>query len=424
MRSSYWQLLKQNREFRKLWLAQAVSLLGDWFNTIALLTLVTRFTDGSALAISALLLARFLPPLLVAPLTGVLADRFNRRRIMVISDILRAITVLVFLLINDGQYLWLLYVLTVLLSGLTALFEPAHAAILPSVVSDDELVTANMLGSVTWSVMLAAGAAVGGFVAALLGPSTALIIDSASFLISALLIQSIRMTGGKSLPVEPVVSQGSFREGVQYILRHPATAATLLVKCGGSIGSIDTLMTIYATEMFVIGANGAGSLGILYAAFGTGAILGPILMNRLSRTGTVQAMRRFIIVAYAFISAGWFLFAGASALALAALAIIVKAMGSSIYWTYSSAILQKTVPDQYLGRVFSFDLAGFRLATVISIFVTGWLTNQASVAQVREVVWATGMISLIPLFLWTLALRWIEHKYRDEPVAASLASAD
>ena len=417
--------MRYNPNYTRLWTAQAISLLGDWFNTIALSTLVARYTNGSGIAVALLLLARFLPPLLVGPFAGVLVDRLNRKHLLILSDVMRTGIVLLFLMVTEPSRLWLVYALTVCQFSLSALFDPARSAILPAVVEPEYLVKANLLGSVTWSVMLAAGAAIGGLVAALFGTAIALCIDSVSFAISALLIASIQWKPVESTQSEhanPDKSQLGFRDGLRYVIQHPATAAVLLIKMGGSVGSVDAIMVIYATQLFVVGENGTGSLGILYAAFGIGAVLGPIFLDRFNN-GTVHTMRRLIVVGYACISFGWLLFSGAPTLFLVALALVVKAMGSSIYWTYSSVIIQKVTPDKFLGRLFSLDLAGFQFATVISVLITGWLIDRVGATGVRNLVLGTGIASLVPLFLWALALPWIERQDAAIPVQQSVSDA-
>jgi MFS family permease len=391
-------------------------MLGDWFNTIALSALITRLSGGSSqagLAISGLLLARFLPPLIVTPYIGVLVDRLNRRRLLLISDFARAGIVLCFLIAAGLGSLPLIYGLIVLQFVFTALFEPARSALLPSVVRAEDLVTANILGSVTWSVMLAAGAAIGGAVAAVFGTEIALIIDSLSFVLSGLLILSIRLPVQTTAPASESgqnvhTDQRGFWDGIRYVREHPQTAATLLIKFGGSLGSIDAFMVLYATQLFIWGQDGAGSLGLFYASFGVGAVLGPILIQRLN-DGTPRTMRRLVIVGYAAISLGWFLFGGAAALGFAAAAIIVKSMGSAIYWTYSSAILQQTVPDRFLGRMFSLDYMGFQFMTVVSTILTGLATNGLSGDAIRGVVFWTGALSLIPLVVWALIVPRLER---------------
>src|SRR5438046_7203176 len=186
----YAELLRANRAFRFLWLGQVVSQMGDWFDTIAVYTIALRLT-GSTRSVALIMVARFLPSVLIGPLSGVVADRFSRRSIMITSDILRALVVLGFLFVRRPDQMWLVYVLTIFQLGFSAFFEPAKTAAIPSIVSDRELLPANAIASVTWSAMLTLGAALGGFVAGVFGTNAVFVIDSLSFVASALLIASV-----------------------------------------------------------------------------------------------------------------------------------------------------------------------------------------------------------------------------------------
>src|SRR5574339_1062414 len=188
--SNYLSFLRLRSRFRALWLAQVISLTGDWFNTIASVIIVNRYSS-SGLALVVLFIARALPPFLLGPVAGVVADRFDRRKVLVLSDVLRAGIVLGFLLVDRPERLWLLYLLTVLQFSVSAFFEPARAAILPALVAGDELLDANTLSSITWSAMLTLGGAIGGLTASLFGVRVSLIVDAASFLASAALVLSI-----------------------------------------------------------------------------------------------------------------------------------------------------------------------------------------------------------------------------------------
>src|SRR4026209_2957866 len=159
----YIDLLRRNRAFRQLWLGQFGSQMGDWFDTIALYTIILNLM-GSGRDVGLLLVARFVPSFLFGPISGVVADRFSRQRIMIVTDILRALVVLGFLFVRRLDQLWIVYVLTVLQLGLSTFFEPAKTAAIPSIVSDRELLAANAISSVTWSAMLTLGAAIGGVV--------------------------------------------------------------------------------------------------------------------------------------------------------------------------------------------------------------------------------------------------------------------
>lgn len=409
--SGYLRVLRQNPDFSRLWLAQVISLLGDWFNTVALSALVSQYTNGSGLAISGLLIARFLPPMFVSPFAGVLIDRFNRKHILILSDALRAVIVLLLLFASGPEHLWLIYVVTVFQFALSAVFEPGRSAILPSLVKPEDLLRANTLGNVTWSAMLAIGAIAGGVVAVLFGTMTALIIDAISFAISAFLISQIKTRQDRlveqSAPGEISVSRGGFREGLRYVRRNPPIAAVLFIKIGLSMGSVDSLMIAYATSLFIVGANGTGSLGILYSAFGIGAIIGPIILNRFNN-GTTMTMRRLMIVSFTWVTVGWLLFGLAPSLFIAALALMVRAAGGSATWTYSSTIIQISVPDSYLGRVFSLDWAAFYLAITISTLVTGILIDTLGSDNIRAITIWTGLLSLLPLVLWAATVAWLE----------------
>ncbi len=178
--SNYFSFLQLRPKFRSLWLAQVISLTGDWFNTIASVIIVNRYA-ASGLAIGGLFIARALPPFLLGPVAGVVADRFDRRKVLVLSDLLRAGIVLGFLLVDRPERLWLLYVLTVLQFSVSAFFEPARAALVPALVQNDELLTANTLSSITWSAMLTLGGAIGGLTASLFGVRVSLIVDAVTF---------------------------------------------------------------------------------------------------------------------------------------------------------------------------------------------------------------------------------------------------
>jgi len=189
--NAYLELLKNRPGYRNLWLASLVSLLGDWFNTIASMMIVNRYTETD-LAISWILIARTLPRFIIGPLAGVVADRVNRKLVMVTADLLRAAIVASFLFVDRPERVWLIYFLTTAQFVMASFFEPASSAIVPGLVrGSQELLTANVLSSVTWSVMLTMGAALGGVFAGIFGTQAALLADSFTFVCSAILVLRI-----------------------------------------------------------------------------------------------------------------------------------------------------------------------------------------------------------------------------------------
>jgi MFS family permease len=402
---SYWRLLRRNPEYAKLWIAQVISLTGDWFNTIVLLGLVNEYSGGSGIALSIFWTLRAIPPLIIAPVAGVLLDRFNRRNVLVASNLLRALIVPLFLLANSPDRLWIIYVVTVAQFTLSAFFEPGQTAIIPSLMQPDDIVEGNTLFSITWSVMLAVGAMVGGIFAYYFGTTAALIADAVTFAIAGALILwvddnlphvlTLHNRGSAEAPVEDT----SFMEGLRYLRRTPQMLAAIFVKFGLSLTNVDILLTVFATQVFVIGARGEISQAILWSALGFGAWLGPVLTNLLN-DGSVKQMRRLIGYGFLLALLTWPLLAWSPGLGIVAFAVFIRAMGGSINWTYSNVIIQKTAPDAKLGRMFSLDWFAFHLAVIAASLTHGTLIDNLGVERVNWIIWGTMLVALLPVLIW------------------------
>ena len=415
----YLRLLQNNPDFAKLWAAQIVSLLGDWFSTIVVAALVVEYSAGTGyqgLAVSGYLIARMLPPLLMRPLAGVLADRFDRKSLLIGSDLLRALTVLGLLLAAQSpDGLLGIYFFVILQFLLSSVFEPARNAIMPSILYRHELVLGNTLSSISWSAMLAIGAIVGGIIAGLFGTQIALLIDAMTFVLSAAFVAWVvippqpRSDIGRAAAITQSKEKRTFRDGLRYLRRQPSIAALLFVKAAQSLTSTDTLLIFFGTQVFVLGDQGITSMAILWAAFGVGAILGPLLTNRIS-DDSVRVLRRLIALGFAAIALGWLLWGLAASLEILVVAVIVRAMGGSINWTYSSVLLQQQVQDEYLGRMFSLDFAGFELAQTISILGVGFAIDLLGDGGMRQIVFASACIALLPILLWLRIIQILERR--------------
>ncbi len=399
----YLSLLRRRPQYRNLWLAAVISFAGDWFNTIASVILVNRYTDSTT-AVGLLFIARALPPFLLSPVAGVVADRFNRRAILIATDLLRGLVVLGFLFVANTGQAWLIYALTIAQFVISSFFQPARAAILPSLVEGGgELLTANTLSSVTWSAMLTLGAAAGGVVAGVFGVETAIIVDSASFFLSAFFVWRIQAVAKGENESQSDSGWRDFIDGAMYLRNRPRTFITSCVKGLTQFGSPDIMIAVYAASVFPLGRDGALTLGWLYAAGGIGAVLGPLAANRLG-----DSSRRWLIVGIALgfllVGVGWLLFGWAPLLPVAVLAMLIRHMGGSINWTYSTVLLQRKVEDRYLGRVFAFDMALFTLAMALSVWLSGIILDNSSLSA-RQLSYLLALASILPLLPWLWANR-------------------
>ncbi|NJL95709.1 MAG: MFS transporter [Anaerolineae bacterium] len=348
----YLQLLRRRPQFRLLWASQVISLTGDWFNTIATVILVTRYTD-SGVAVGGLFLARALPPFVFGPLAGVVADRFDRRWVLIWCNLVRIPIVLGYLLVQSEQTVWLVYLFSVAQFAASSFFEPAWAAILPRLVQRDELLSANTLGSVTWSTMLSVGALLGGVTTAFVGVEIALLIDAATFGLAAALLWRMQVPAEEGAPPAEGRSSGwlDFLEGLRYVRVNPAVGLIALVKAISHLGSVDIMVTLYSERVFPLGQDGALTLGLLYTAFGLGSVSGPLIANRFGAQ-TERYLQRAIGAGFLLIPLGWVLYSVAPTLALALVGAVLRGMGGSINWVYSSVLLQLKTPDRFLGACF------------------------------------------------------------------------
>ena len=413
----YIDLLRRNRSFRQLWLGQVVSQMGDWFNTIALYTIILQLT-GSGRDVGLLLVARFVPSFFFGPISGVIADRFSRQKIMIVSDLLRALVVLGFLLVRRAEHLWIIYVLTVLQLGLSTFFEPAKMAAIPSIVEDRELVAANAISSVTWSAMLTIGAAIGGIITSRFGTDVSFLLDAGTYLLSAALIASIRVPKRKKrekqkISLSRLLGIRETIEGIKYVMERPRVLAMLLVKpAWGLGGGILTLLAVFGERIFPIGKGAAGGIGVLFAARGIGTAVGPIVARRIAGEGE-RRMQASIGIAFLIGGAFYIAFGSATSFIFALVVLGIAHCGGSILWVFSTVMLQRTVVDSFRGRVFAAELALLTLTMAASNYATGELLDRVGVHP-RIVTIGIGIFFLLPGLAWFLSQRWWDRDTKVE----------
>ena len=433
--NEYVALLRHNRDYRYLWLGNVVSQLGDWFNLIAAAELITELSN-SGVAISYLFLARFLPLFLFSPLAGVLADRYNRRTLMVVSDVLRAIVVLGFLLVGVTGQVWLFYLLTITQFALSALFTPARSAVVAMVVDRQELVTANALDSFTWSTMLALGAFLGGVVAAVFGAETAFFLDSLTFLLSAWFIGRVTL---KVIQVKDgEESQGGwldFVDGFRYLWGRPYLLILSLIKATGSLvwGAVNVLEitfaeTVFPLTLFPLAAflriedGGTASLGIIYVISGLGTGLGPLFMRRALGSRPPRLILGAAI-GMVLVALGIWGLGVAPTFGLFLLATLVRTVGSGTMWVFSAVLLQIVVPDRYRGRVFAFEFAMLTLTQSGSILLAGIIQDAPQWGLQQAALIFSGL-GVVFSFVWFSFYGWSRRNSTDKRVQAFWYAGD
>jgi NRE family putative nickel resistance protein-like MFS transporter len=401
MKKAYLRLLAENRHFRSLWLADVVSNCGDWFNLVASASLVSRLT-GSSASVGVMFVLRMLAPFIVSPLAGVAADRLDRRKLMVASDFLRALIVASFLLIRQADQVWILYGLIALQMALSGLFVPARNAIIPDLVSSQQLSAANALTSATFAVMLALGAAAGGVAVGLWGIYTTLLVDAVSFLISGWLILRIRYAPhplqSRERPSGTVLAL--YLDGFRYLARDLESLFLSLHKGLNSLfitGGLNLLMVVLAKERFPLGHDAGAGIGLAFCATGIGTAVGPIVARHFS-ADRQAAMTRGLVLCYVLSALGMALLAEPLGLFVALAGLALRGIGGGMMYVLSTQLLMLRVPNEFRGRVFSTE---FGLRTLLSAAGTG-LTSLMLISHLglAGTIWLTALLALVPGLIW------------------------
>ncbi len=408
----YVALVRQNKKFRLLWLGQIVSLLGDWFDLIASASLIAILTQSGA-AVGGLFVVRMLAPFLISPIAGVAADRYNRKRLLIITDLTRGVTVLGFLLVRNPSDIWLVYALTALQMGMSGFFFPTRTAILPDITSQSELGTANALSSSTWSAMLAFGAALGGVASGTWGVYPSFVIDAFTFFISALCISRIAYTPSASLQSSEKTVRAALHQyvdGLRYLREHRDVFFIALNKSANSLfvaGAFQVFQVTIAEGIFVIGDSGGISLGLMYAAVGIGTGFGPIVIRRYIGDRDLS-MRRVLIAGYLVSALGLLLVSTLSSFPIVLVGSLLRGVGAGIIWVFSTQLLLQLTPNKVRGRIFSTEFAMFTLMSAIASGVAGGLLD-TGVGVGTLVTWQAGL-TLIPAVLWGLWVYFGKHE--------------
>jgi MFS family permease len=351
-------------------------MLGEWFNTIALFFLILEYT-GSEFLLGLLFTVRMAGFAILQPFIGLMADRYNRKMLMVVSNLLQAGFALCFLLVNDSSDIAWMIGLSGLMMVLHGVYMTAERASLPNVVSEEDLATANALDAASWSTALCIGAMLGGIVVSIWGTNAAFIVDSLTFLLGTLFLVNLTLPQTIDDNMKgPLFSTGlrNIKYGWNRIRSQPALFRIVFAKASWNIAG-GGLAGVY---LVLMGANvdsfgAAFGFGLFFFARGVGTGLGPILARAfLTDEEAWPSLIGYLIV----ISGMIYFLVGLSvpyALWTTVVLVIFAHSASGANWVLSTVMMQQWVEDEVRGRVFSVDMLILSVAFSTSTSIAGYL---------------------------------------------------
>ena len=382
--------------------AQVVSYLGDWFAFVALAGLVEDVTDSRFL-VSLVLVSMTIPGLFMSAIAGSFADRFDRRKILIIVSILQAFAALL-LLLHSAAGIWITFVAQCLIAGLAAFVGPSSSASVPNLVdNDDDLRKTNALFGSTWGTMLAVGAALGGVFAAAFGRNAAFIANAVSFVVAALLfsgvkrpMQSERTQNSDKGRVRPIADM---KEAINVAKKDPVILALLCSKMTFAVGAgIVSQLAVLASNVFNVGDSGRG---LLIGVRGIGSGLGPILGARIAGRDMAKLLKvcgyAGLVFAVCYVGAALSPFIG-----MAAVFIALAHLSGGAQWTLSTLGLQMEAPDHVRGRVMAGDMAMVNTMIGFTSILAG-LTSQFIGVRPAIIIFAAAAAAASVVYLFATA---------------------
>jgi MFS family permease len=402
---SFLSILKTNRNYRYLWTGQAVSEIGDHFNTIAVLSLSLRIT-GSGFGVGMVMLARVIPAILAGPIAGLVLDRMDRRKVMIASDLMRAVVALAHILLVVYPQPWLLYTLSGLLMFASPFFTAGRSAILPNITTPEELHTANALTQTTAWLTLSIGTMFGGMSAMQFGFGWAFAANAMSFLVSAWAVRQMVSPGGHFRPggVSRVLNRRiagwrDFTDGLRYMRTRPLIFAIGMAGVGWATGggAAQILFTLFGEVVF---NRGPAGVGLIWSFAGIGLVIGGLTGHRVGNKLTFIGYKRLLGITFLIHGLSYTAFAMMPTIWLSLIFITLSRACVGLNNVLNRTIMLTHVPDGFRGRVFTTVDTMLNATMMVSLGVGAWAS---AIFPIRTIGIVAGILSSTTAIYWAWA---------------------
>jgi len=394
----YRVLLTQNQNFRKLFAARLITLGGDWLLTVPLLGIIYELTENPFIT-SLVLVVQSAPLFILGSFGGYLADKYNRKKIIAISEFLSGLTVLLILYaVTTENVLFILFSFG-MLSVVGSPYMPTSDAALPNVVKKENLAEANVIFFSSWGVMAGIGAGIGGYLTTVISRNMLFAIDSLSFVLSALIVYSIKKNLSEDSEINEKNKNITYVEGIKYAASKKDVFSLIITKGTFSI-SASGLLSLFTVLSYDIYKTGDFGTGLMFGARGVGALVGPIairyffgdsdgkLLNTIGLTIMVWGLFYFFIPF-------------SVSLYLTVFLLVLAHCGGGSQWAFSTYGLQILTPDKLRGRISGIDYSFNFLMNTVSTLMIGYLASIYGVLFVYKLFPVLGFIFGLTWYLST-----------------------
>jgi len=394
----YKVLLKENQNFRKLFAARLITLGGDWLLTVPLLGIIYGLTENPFIT-SLVLVVQSAPLFILGSFGGYLADKYNRKKIIAISEFLSGLTVLLILYaVTTENVLFILFSFG-MLSVVGSPYMPTSDAALPNVVKKENLAEANVIFFSSWGVMAGIGAGIGGYLTTVISRNMLFAIDSLSFVLSALIVYSIKKNLSEDSEINEKNESITYVEGIKYAASKKDVFSLIITKGTFSI-SASGLLSLFTVLSYDIYKTGDFGTGLMFGARGVGALVGPIairyffgdsdgkLLNTIGLTIMVWGLFYFFIPF-------------SVSLYLTVFLLVLAHCGGGSQWAFSTYGLQILTPDRLRGRISGIDYSFNFLMNTVSTLMIGYLASIYGVLFVYRLFPVLGFIFGLTWYLST-----------------------
>ena len=390
----------RRRPFALLWAGALVSDLGDWMLLIGLPVFVFQLT-GSALTTSTVFVAELIPALILGQVGGVLVDRWDRRRILVVASLLQALLLLPLLAVDSADRLWIVYLVAAAQSALARVCSPATAALIPALVPRDELASANAMNAVGSSLARLVGSPLGGLAVQLLGLGGIVVVDAATFVVSALFVAAIRVPAATSL-ADPAVAASpaiaadpprplrphlvaDWVDGLRTIVRTPRLGPAIAIGAASQVAQGIFVVLVVVVVLAVLRAAGA-AVGLLRGVQAIGGIAAGIGIGMLHGRVTNRALVGWGFIAFGAIALlTWNLSAVTVAVPVYVLLFMIVGVPAVATSVGLQSLIQAITPPSHLGRVFATFETGAGALQAVGVVIAGALADRLGVLPILNV---------------------------------------